>query len=184
MRPDDPALSRFGYLFAVSSVLNTIWLFAWHWESLGLSVAVMVALLVTLMLMYNRLSRIYMRPLSLRWWCLRLPFSIYFAWISVATIANVSVALYAGGWEGGRIGEVGWTVIMSVIAALLAGLVLLRKRDFAFTLVIIWALTGVGARNQDVLALAVAIWCVVLGLGVLIGVRVTARRPVVKQARI
>jgi len=43
---------------------------------------------------------------------IRLPFSIYFGWITVATIANATVYLVSIGWNGFGLDPVWWTVII------------------------------------------------------------------------
>ena len=46
-----------------------------------------------------------------------LPFSIYFGWISVATIANVSVIQSAYGWNDVLLSEQTWTILKLLIAS-------------------------------------------------------------------
>jgi translocator protein len=53
---NNPMMRRVGYPFALTSVLNGIWLFAWHYEYFVLSVFVMLALLATLLTIYVRLD--------------------------------------------------------------------------------------------------------------------------------
>ncbi|MFO8059818.1 MAG: tryptophan-rich sensory protein, partial [Bacillota bacterium] len=120
MRPRDPRLRGFRHLFALSCVFNSAWIFAWHWEGIRLSLAIMLALLATLVTIYANIDA-GGRPQSLTtFWILKIPFSIYLAWISVATIVNVSVTLYAAEWDGWGISQTGWTAIMILAAAALA----------------------------------------------------------------
>ena len=76
------------------------------------------------------------------------PFSVYLGWITVATVANVSTALYASGAETALLGISAdiWTVIMMAVAAIVAFAILLRHRDIAFAGVVVWALVGIYAR--------------------------------------
>lgn len=65
----------------------------------------MIALLVTLIILYIRIKSVEHNFSDL------LPFSVYLGWISVATIANISYVLVEIGWVGFGISEVVWTIV-------------------------------------------------------------------------
>lgn len=177
---EDPRIEGLGHLFAISSVLNGVWIIAWHWEILSISLVIMLALLATLVLISLRLKK--SRAQSPRGhWMVDIPFSVYLGWISVATIANVSVVLTAGGWDGWGIGPVTWTIIMILAAGALGALAIRLRNDIPYALVIMWALSGVGAANAESLVLAGVAWGVALLLGVLLGYEM-ARRSLVRRA--
>ncbi len=77
-----------------------------------------------------------------------LPFSVYLGWITIATIANVSVYLVSIGWDGFGISSDTWAVLILVIATAIAALVMITRRDIAYALVIVWAFVGI-AVNQE-----------------------------------
>lgn len=77
------------------------------------------------------------------------PFSLYLGWISVATIANVSAALYASGWNGFGLAPQVWTVIMIIVAAVLGLLMIQRRNALAYPAVLIWALIGIRVRPDQ-----------------------------------
>ncbi len=168
-------LTRIRHLFIASSLLNAAWLFAWHWERLALSLVIMLALLVVLVATYLAVRQQEWESPAARWF-LKLPFSIYLAWISVATIVNVSVVLYASGWEGWGISAVGWTVVLIVVATVLGASALLIRTDPTFALVIIWALTGVAANNTDITLVATTAWTAGVALAILVGWRTATCR--------
>ncbi|MGO1368663.1 MAG: tryptophan-rich sensory protein, partial [Senegalia sp. (in: firmicutes)] len=72
-----------------------------------------------------------------------LPFSIYFGWITVATIANITAFLVDIGWNRFGISEVFWTITIIIVGAIIAIVTILKNRDFAYGLVIIWAYAGI-----------------------------------------
>ncbi len=171
---EHPRVERLGGLFAVSCAFNAAWIFAWHWEYLSLSLLIMLALLITLTAISLRLYA--GRPSSRRdRWLVDVPFDVYLGWISVATIANISVVLYAAGWDGWGLGPVAWAVIMIGAAGVLGALSLTLRNNVPFVLVIMWALAGVGAANADRLVLAGVAWGAVLALGILLGWRMAKR---------
>ncbi|MFW6181125.1 MAG: hypothetical protein ACOC8N_05195 [Spirochaetota bacterium] len=136
-------LERIGLLFFVSCLANVGWLFAWHYELLLVSLPVMLVLLVSLIGIYRRL-RVGRSSASRQDKLLvHLPFSVYLGWITVATIANVTVLLVSLQWNRFGLGEQLWTVLLMAVAVLLAITVLLFRRDIFYALVVDWALVGI-----------------------------------------
>ena len=78
---------------------------------------------------------------------LSLPFSVYFGWITVATIANATVLLVSLDWNGLGIAQQIWTVIILFTGVLIGSVTALRRRDAAYGLVILWAYTGILIRH-------------------------------------
>lgn len=143
-------IKRIGGWFALANVLNMAWLFAWHWEVLWLSVAFMLGLLASLLVIYTRLEiglRVRTSPLEQA--LVDFPFSLYLGWISVATIANVSAALYASGWNGFGLAPQVWTLIMIVVTAILGLLMIQRRNALTYPAVLIWALIGIRVRPDQ-----------------------------------
>ncbi|MBK8986858.1 MAG: tryptophan-rich sensory protein [Chloroflexi bacterium] len=151
-----PFLAKIGGLFVLSTVFNIGWLFAWHYGVYLLSVAFMVALLVTLIAIYLRLD-IGRRSSALTTadkLFYQAPFSLYLGWITVATIANVaSVANYFG-WNGFGIAQPIWSAIMMAVAVVVAGVLLINRRNLAYAGVLVWALFGIRAAYPDVAVVA------------------------------
>jgi len=144
-----PFLHEIGWLFVLSSILNISWLFLWHYDQITLSVLLMFALLASLIAIYLRL-KIGRAKVSFREkLAVHLPFSVYLGWITVASIANVAVALTAINWD--RLGpdEVTWGVLVIIIALIITLAVVVSRRDVAYGLVLIWALVGIAVKQSD-----------------------------------
>ena len=152
-------LQRLGPLFLISCVANCAWLFFWHWELLILALATIVALLLSLFLIYLRLHRGGLARTVGERLCLRWPFSIYLAWISMATIANAVIALDRAGWQGGGLSPAAWTALLLVIGGLLAVFVGLRG-DAPFAAVFVWAFVGIAVRQRDTLSVVLVAWII------------------------
>jgi hypothetical protein len=75
----------------------------------------------------------------------RLRFRVYLGWITIATMADVAVALVSIRWSGLGIPALTRAEIVVMIALLLT--VILTRRDVAYGLVIMWVLARV-AYNQ------------------------------------
>jgi hypothetical protein len=169
---DKPFLSQVGLLFGLSSACNICWLFLWHYDYITYSLALMLALLASLILIYLRLG-IGKTAVSIKEMVfVHLPFSVYLGWISIATIANVSVALTAVGWDGLGIEASTWAVAIICVALLLSFAVLATRKDIAFCFVVVWALLGILTKQseQEGIVLASEIGIVLLLVAIVVTV--------------
>lgn len=144
---DTGLLYRTGILFSVSSLANTAWIFCWHYYLIPLSMLLMVVLLVSLIFIVRITGK---EELSLRDKIfIRLPFSIYFGWITVATIANFTVMLVSWDFNGLGIAESGWAVVIIVAGLIIGAVAALKNRDVAYALVLVWAYTGILIKHAS-----------------------------------
>ncbi len=134
-------------LFTLSSLLNTGWIFAWQYQVFWLSVVLIVALLVTVAWAHSLTSS---RKLSkYEDLALRKPFGVYFGWLTVATIANITTWLVSVDWRGGMLSEVTWTVIILIVGALIGLLTAVVRRDWVYMAVFVWAYGGILAKHMS-----------------------------------
>lgn len=175
---ENPRLRKLGYLFAVSNLFNAAWLFAWHYNTFGLSVLIMLSLLGLLVASYLRLNVNRSHAKGAEWWSVDLPFSIYLGWITVATVANLTSWLYSIEWNGFGISAPVWAVIMIVVASILGLLMALTRRDAAYLFVLVWSFIGIAVKQADTALVAASAW---VGAGVMLALAVyslTRRRTV------
>jgi hypothetical protein len=175
---ENARLRRVGYLFALSCVANITWLFLWHYEVFLLTLVAMLALLLLLIAIYLRLDIGRAQVGGVERWLVDLPFSIYLGWITVATIANVTVVLDYLGWNGWGISPQVWTVIMLFAGLVIATAMSLTRGDVAYSLVLIWAYVGIAVKHGDTPVVAVTAWvtAALIGLMLVIGVLLKRQR--------
>lgn len=169
----EPFHERIGWLFVLSSLMNILWLFAWQYEQLAISVVLMFLLLASLIMIYLRLD---IGRTKVGWGerlAVHLPFSTYFGWITIASIANVAATLVSVQWDGFGMEAETWAVIIIMIALILASLVAWTRRDIAYSLVIIWAFIGISASSAsqtvvDLILISAAVIAIVLVTGILL----------------
>ncbi len=158
--------SKIGWLFVLSSLANIVWLFLWQFEFLIFSVVVMFLLLASLILIYIRLGIGRKNAPPREKLAVYVPFSVYLGWITIASIANVATALVSLNWGGFGLSAQIWAALIVILVLIITTLVIATRKDIAYTLVIIWALVGIGfnhTSNQAVFflteigALAVAV---------------------------
>jgi benzodiazapine receptor len=75
------------------------------------------------------------------------PFSVYLGWVTIATIANISVTLVSVGWDGFGISLQTWAILVLALAVILDLAVIATRRDIAYSFVFIWALVGIGVNQ-------------------------------------
>lgn len=133
--------------FALNLLANALWIVVWHAQWVPLSVIVMLVLLGSLILLNKRLrARKDIAPSSERWFA-RVCISVYLGWISVATIANVTTLAIDLGIDGGTLAP-GLTTAMVGIAGLLGVVFMVKRGDWAYLLVIAWALYGIFLKRS------------------------------------
>jgi len=177
-RKKDEVAARVNRLFIANAILNAIWIFAWHYDVIWLSVIIMAGLLITLIkiadiLRTNKLT-------NKEGWFMRLPFSVYFGWITVATIANVTVFLVSIGWNGFGLSESFWTIVILLVGALIASWRTLKDRAIAYGLVPVWAygailykhLAASGFNGKYPAVIGTVILCLLIFLGIIIFISV------------
>jgi hypothetical protein len=152
---ENPRLRAAGWWYVLTGFANSIWLVLFHYEQFWLSTVAMAVLLVGLVVIYRALRRERAVPRAEQI-AVRIPFSIYLGWITVAAIANVSYALVHGNWDGFGIAYETWGAIMIVVGAVIAGAFAWFNRDLAYAAVIVWAFVGILARFPDVGTIAVS----------------------------
>ena len=144
-RTDTDLLDKVGILFIISSIANSIWVFAWHYNIIWLSLLLIIVVLISLILINKEITN---TNLTLKEKILvGIPFSIYFGWITVATIANVTTFLVSINWNGFGILDEIWTVIVLLVGFLISASVILKNRSFLYGLTVIWAYTGILVKH-------------------------------------
>ena len=175
---DDDLLKRVGIIFSLSSLMNVAWIFSWHFGLIPLSMFFMVGILLSLIMIARAIdaSRLTMRERVF----VRLPFGVYFGWITIATIANATVLLVSLGFKGVLFSEAIWTVIILLVGAAIGVLTLLRFRCIAYGLVLMWGYTGIlikhlsaspaGFAGEYTMVIITLTLCLVVFLGAIVDV--------------
>lgn len=144
-RKKDEVVTQVNRFFIPNALLNASWIFAWHYDLIWLSVIIMAGLLLTL-IRINDILRASNLSRNERW-LVRLPFNVYFGWITVATIANITVFLVYLHWNGFGLPENFWTIAALLVGALIGSWRMLRDRFIPYGLVLIWAYSAILFRH-------------------------------------
>ena len=161
-------LEKVGVYFSISSIANSVWIFSWHFHLIPLSMLLMAVILGCLIVINQTINK--EKLCGREKFFIKLPFSIYFGWITVATIANATTLLVSIGWDGFGISELIFTVVIIFVGLIIGIATILRYRDFAYGLVIIWAYAGIlikhtsdsGFSNQYMQVITTVVVCIMM----------------------
>ncbi|MES2628798.1 MAG: tryptophan-rich sensory protein [Bacteroidota bacterium] len=121
----------------ITSLLSICWITAFVNEYITLSLVIIIAMLITSLVLFYQAYSIL--PDERHNWILLVPFSLYAAWLSVATIANSAILLTANNWYGEGPSQEMWSIVMVMAAGLFGIFIGLKFRNIVFPLVIAWA---------------------------------------------
>jgi len=162
---DNPRFRAAAPWLMVNLILNGLWVWVFGREAFVSTLPIMAALVYTSAVIYGKL-RIGQEKVGTWERALQVPITIYLAWLTVATVANIASALIAAGWNGFGISAEVWGLVMLLVGAGLA-FFLYRTfyRDVVFPLVYIYAYIGVIVRYSDrpLILAGAAIGALVLG---------------------
>lgn len=132
--------------FILSSILNSLWLFAWQYLQIDLSVIIMLGLLGVLIYINHLLAKMSFKVIGFI--CVRVPFGIYFGWITIATIANITAFLVDKEIPLFQNNQVLWTVIILLVGLVIISTTILRNHNIAYGLATLWAYYGILLKHQ------------------------------------
>ncbi|MBD3191136.1 MAG: hypothetical protein GF308_10850 [Candidatus Heimdallarchaeota archaeon] len=180
-------LDKFGIGFIISSLANIAWIFFWHYQNnpplvdgpfpVFVSLIAMLVLFASLLTIYLRLKIGKNEEASQgEKWFIHIPISIYFGWITIATVANITATIVDLGWDTviapTEFWEVFWTIVVISVAIIITLLMLIFRNDIAYSLVVVWSLIGIIVKRVQegfylgiVLAAGIGIGLIVLLLG-------------------
>lgn len=136
---------KIGVYFSISSLANAIWILAWHYKLIALSLILIIVVLICLIIInqHTKTSNLSLKDKFF----IKVPFSIYFGWVTVATIANATTLLVDIGWSGFGISEIIWMILILITGALITIGTILRNKDLFYGFVVIWAYIGIYIKH-------------------------------------
>ncbi len=146
---EDGFVSQIGPWFILSNIVNAAWIVAFTNDMIGLSVILMLVFFVSLLkIIVNLNMERWHAPKStifFIWW----PFSIYFGWLNVALIANLSVYFRSLGWDGSPLSAQFWAVAVLLIAAAIFIAMIWSRNMREYALAGSWGIVAIGVNNFE-----------------------------------
>ena len=144
---NNEVIQRITPWFIAANIFNGSWIIAWRLEWLAVSSLILIGLLFCLYKI-NKVTTAQRQDLASTF-TTRIPFAIYFGWITVATIANISSFLVQLGYQEGFLGlsAESWTVVILVVATLIGTAIAIINSSPSYSLVLVWAFFGIYSRH-------------------------------------
>ena len=168
-------LDAIGYLFVLNAIFNALWIVAWHYEILPLSIVMMIGILGTLVQINKNLRPVQPYISGGLKVIVKASFGLYFGWICIATIANVTAVLVAYGIMPTGLSGQSWTCIMVLVGSAIGFIATINVRNGFVGLAIIWALIGIIiARNNDIIYYKYIVYSAAFGILMMISAMLMA----------
>lgn len=135
-------------MFMTSSVVNSIWIIAWHYQTIWLTVILMLTLLFSLIRIADLIKSLKLDKKDKL--IIKIPFGIYFGWITIATIANMTVLFVSIGWKNLIVPDYVWMIIILMVGVVIFSLRMIKDENLAYGLVSIWAYIGILIKHTSI----------------------------------
>jgi hypothetical protein len=166
------AVLKIGNLFIINNIATTFWVFAFTYEYILASMILIIIQLITLLMIFIRLGFYDINKSLTNKIFTQFPLSIYFAWLCVANVANISLYLVSIGWDGFGISESNWAIVMISVLIILSLFIVGLKHNIFFGLVAIWSLYGIQIKRTaiDPVQFESVITTCYFGMGLIVGI--------------
>ncbi|MFX1289182.1 MAG: hypothetical protein ACFFFY_11565, partial [Promethearchaeota archaeon] len=166
-----PYLGKISYFFIISNLANFSWILLWHYKLIPLSLVAMLIILLSLLLIYIRLDigkTEVSRTVKI---AVNAPFSVYLGWITVATIANVTAVL-ADPFGLFKLAPYDLlaeilTILVIAVAVVITYLMLFLRKDWVYSLVIVWAILGIFLKKSGLIAITALVAVIIVIVGII-----------------
>lgn len=128
--------------YLLSAIGNAGWIFVWHYRQVALSVALMLLVLGSLIVIFWRLQRMQTSTWG-EFFVVDGVFALYFGWISTATLVNAATLFYDLSWYPFGLSMDQWALVTVVAATALYVWMGAVTRSVIYCGVFVWAATGV-----------------------------------------
>ena len=146
---DSSRLKAVAPWMVVNIALNALWVLVFGMEAFVSTLPIMIALVFVTLVIYRKLE-VGVRRVATWERLIHITISIYLAWLTVATVANVAAALISVNWDGFGLSYEMWALLMLLVGV---GLALLLYRglnnDVVIPLTYIYAYVGILVRYRD-----------------------------------
>lgn len=135
-------------IFQFTCIINILWILSWHHLLMTCCVILMTLFLLSLSRIFKQAVAYEGRFKLSEKFLLVTPFFVYFGWITVATIAQMTAALVKWNFTPSLMNEIQWSVLLIIVAIIIASFITLKFRIISYGFVVAWALWGIAQKQQ------------------------------------
>lgn len=147
-------------IYILSCVANGAWLYVWSQEMMIVSLFVIILLLTTIGTINVKLRA---TGTNAEYWLAKVPFGLYFGWVTAATILNATITLVSLGVDFSETATNLTGAALILIAAALGAFVRWKLKNYFYPLAVAWALTAIAVKQsgQTIIVSACAVGVIV-----------------------
>jgi translocator protein len=169
---------RTGWWMAASAVFNPLWILSFSGRLIPIAETLIVALLVTLAVVFGRLSREPAADVRERV-LFRGPVALYTGWVSLATVlGTAATGVWAGLPGSNALAVIAAVVVLLAAAAIVAWVVLSGTAVVAYAAATVWALAGIALNDPPPAVVVTGAAAIVVVLAAALRRLTTAGNPV------
>ena len=154
-----------GYVLFINCCLNIGWIFAWCYDYVEYSVGIIICTMASAFALYRRVDVWYGGGGQvvddtgwIRYVAVWLPFSVYFAWLTVASVISMCVLLP---YQDSAVRTTCSVIGLFFIGAVLISVAYLYK-DPVIVAVGVWAFCGIASHATNSTVIDTSIWLAIL----------------------
>lgn len=145
---NNPLLKATRIPYLLSCLFNSLWIFAWHNLQMAIAWLLIAGVFLSLARIYWQIHLHRGGFSNAERWFVVIPFSIYFGWLTVATVANTTILLYDLQWNGFGIAPAIWCMLILLVATGIALYTAYPRRDAVYLGVLVWAFVGIAVQQS------------------------------------
>ena len=150
----NPRFRAAGPWYIINAICNAVWSPIFNQEWITTALVVILIMFASLFMAMEglrinpRTEAAMMRPVKApETWLARVPFSIYFGWLTVAAILNITVWLKATAFDLSGLPESVWAWGVLVLGLVVGAVLYNRYRSAAYMLVFVWAYAAIAVKQ-------------------------------------
>lgn len=152
-KPEDHVINRelqiIGPFFAVNQLAIGLWVYFWLNNYIGISLLLLLVQLYTLYVIGQRLSLLNPKLGKVSLFLTQFPLSIYFGWITIATLANFASWIHSLGWLTDVSTDTYMSYVLVLLAIVIGYLTIYFRHNIFFGIVFIWAFYGIFMKRME-----------------------------------
>lgn len=153
-KPENYIINRelqiIGPVFAINQLAIGLWVYLWLNDYIGLSLVLILVQLYTLYVISQRLSLLNPKLGKVSLFLTQLPLSLYFGWITIATLANFAAWISSLGWLAETHLDVYLSYVLLLVAIAVGAVTIYFRHNIFYGLVFIWALYGIAMHRLEI----------------------------------
>jgi benzodiazapine receptor len=135
--------------YSINVILNGLWLVCASYDWLWITVIIILMMLFSLIKIDHQIRTMKNEGIKINYWMESFVFSIYFGWVTLASVLNIAAALKFYEWNTWGISELYWSLLILSVTGIIIIRLFRWYRDQAFIAVGVWAFWTLTLRHWE-----------------------------------